>query len=76
MTALRPGASPPPVEMAIRRSVLSLSVPLSDQAQHLTRARVPTDALLGKHQVVIELDIEHAAGGLNQLDLGAGQLPA
>src|ERR1041384_272317 len=73
MTALRPGASPPPVEIAIfNRSGLSRP----DQPQHLPRLRVASDLFLGKHQLAVNRHVEDAAGGLDQLDLDAGNLPA
>src|ERR1041385_7943938 len=73
MTALRPGASPPPVEIAIfNRSGL----PRPDQPQHLPRLGVASDLLLGKHQLAVDRHVEDAAGGLDQLDLDAGNLPA
>ena len=69
MTALSPGASPPPVEMAIRISVRAL-----DQRQDLSRLRVPPERLLRKHQVTVHRHLEHPARRGHQPDLGVGDL--
>jgi len=37
---------------------------------------VASDLFLGKHQLAVNRHVEDAAGGLDQLDLDAGNLPA
>ncbi len=65
MTALRPGASPPPVVMAIRnRSALP------NQGENLSRRGMAAQGLLGEHQPPIHPDLEHPARGLDEFDLG------
>jgi hypothetical protein len=36
---------------------------------------VAPDLFLGKHHLAVDGNVEHAAGGLDQLDLDAGKLP-
>jgi|ERR1051325_9461266 hypothetical protein len=43
---------------------------LPQQPYHLTLVGVPLQRLLGKHPAAVHLDFEHAAGGLDELDLG------
>src|SRR5947209_13633460 len=66
MTALRPGASPPPVEMAIFMSAQGLL----DQPHHLARLRVPSQPLLGEHPAPVHFHLEYAARRLDELDVG------
>jgi hypothetical protein len=40
--------------------------------QDLRRLRVPAERLLGKDQVAVHCDLEDAAGGRDQPDLGVG----
>src|SRR5437660_12923924 len=68
MTALSPGASPPPVEMAIFTSTQGLL----DQPQDLARLRMAAERLLGNHPALVDFDFEHPARGLDQLHLGVG----
>jgi hypothetical protein len=69
MTALRPGASPPPVEMAIR----SLESFLPHQRKHFTGRGMTPHGPLGKDQRLIGRDIEDTAGRRNHLHLGVGK---
>src|SRR5438552_3115879 len=66
MTALSPGASPPPVEMAIFTSARGGFL---DEADDFARCRVTAECLLGEHALAVHLDLEDAAGGLDELDL-------
>jgi len=45
---------------------------LLEEVQHLTWLGVPPERLLGKDGPPVDLDLEHPAGGLDQLDLGLG----
>jgi len=69
MTALRPGASPPPVEMAIR----SLESFLPHQSNHFTGGGVAPHGPLGKDQRLVRRDVEDAAGRRNHLHFGIGK---
>src|SRR5260370_37525908 len=66
MTALRLGASPPPVEIAI----FTLSQGLLDQPQHLARLGVASQSLLGEDPAPVHIHLEYASGGLDEFDLG------
>src|SRR5260370_13826962 len=66
MTALRPGASPHPVEIAI----FTLSQGLLDQPQHLARLGVASQSLLGEDPAPVHIHLEYASGGLDEFDLG------
>jgi len=66
MTALSPGASPPPVEIAIFTSARGGFL---DEADDFARCRVSAECLLGEHALAVHLDLEDAAGGLDELDL-------
>lgn len=78
MTALRPGASPPPVEMAIlttrnpgigtRNVNLSPVAPLLDQAQDFARLGMPANRFLREHERPVHRDLEYPAGGFPELD--------
>ncbi len=67
MTAFSPGASPPPVEIAIRMSARA-----GDQLQNLPRLRVAPEGLLGVDQFTVHGDFEDAAGRRDQPDVGIG----
>jgi hypothetical protein len=43
-----------------------------DQLQNLCRLRVTAEGFLGEHEVAVHGDLEDAAGGRNQPDLGVG----
>src|SRR5512147_1216747 len=68
ITAFRPGASPPPVEMAMRMSARALN-----QLDDLPRLRVAPKGLFGEDQVSVHRDLEDAAGRGHQAHLGVGQ---
>src|SRR5690606_14044109 len=78
MTAFRPGASPPPVLSAMRRIGRCMtSLPESgtgaarrsaERVADLLPGRVAAGALLGVDQAAVAADLEHAAGGLDELD--------
>ena len=70
MTALSPGASPPPVEMAIR---IRMSALVGPDPSTSPGVRVPPAGLLGEDQLAVDLDLEHAAGRGDQPDLGVGE---
>ena len=65
MTAFKPGASPPPVEMAI----LTVSPP--DQLQHLTWLGVAPERTLGEDQISVHRHLEDTARRRHQPDLSA-----
>src|SRR5215212_10453022 len=65
MTALSPGASPPPVEISIRTSARR-----GNEAQNLPRLRVAPEGLLRERQASVHGDLEDAARGGHQPDLG------
>src|SRR3990172_274365 len=67
MTAFKPGASPPPVEMAMRMSARP-----PDQLHDLPRLRVAPQGLLGEHQVAVHGHLEDPARRRNQPDVGVG----
>src|SRR5215210_7290279 len=67
ITAFRPGASPPPVEMAIR-----MSAGTGDQRQDLPGLGVAPKGLLGKDQRAVHRDFEGTTGRRDQPDLGIG----
>jgi hypothetical protein len=69
MTALRPGASPPPVEMAIR----SLESFLPHQRNHFAGGGMAPHGPLGKDRRIVRRDIEDAARGRYHLHLGIGK---
>jgi len=68
MTAFRPGASPPPVEMAMRMS------PLREQLHDLARLRMAPLGLLREHQVSVGRHFEDAAGRWDEPDVSVGKL--
>src|SRR5512145_7732 len=69
MTAFRPGASPPPVEMAIRKTNRSVLFPgFAEQAEPLARLRVPSELPLGKHGLPVDPDLENAAAARYEHD--------
>ena len=68
MTAFSPGASPPPVEMAMRMSARA-----PDQLHDLSRLGVAPEGLLREHQLAVHRHLEDAAGGGHQPDLGVGK---
>ena len=68
MTALSPGASPPPVEMRDPHR----GPGLVDEAQHFTRLRVAAELRLLEDRHAVEHDLEPAASGWTHGDLGAG----
>jgi hypothetical protein len=49
-----------------------MSARARDQFQNLRRLRVPAEGLLGEHQLAVHGDLEDAAGGRDQPDLGVG----
>jgi hypothetical protein len=57
------------VEIAIR-----ISAGAPDHGQDLSRLRVAAERLLRKNEIAIHRDLEHAAGGLDQADLGIGKV--
>src|SRR5881396_3222718 len=66
MTALSPGASPPPVEMAIFTSARGGFL---DQADHFARCGMSAHRLFGEYALALHFDVEDPAGGLDELDL-------
>jgi len=66
MTALSPGASPPPVEMAIFTSARGGFL---DQTNDFARCGVPAGGFLGEHPFAVHFDVEDAARGFDELDL-------
>src|SRR6267143_4796731 len=66
MTALRPGASPPPVVMAI----FTLTQGLLDQPQDLARLGVASQPFLGEDPAPVHLHLEYATRGLDELHFG------
>ena len=72
MTALRPGASPPPVEMAIliaeSRSLIVAHVSLQ-QCRYLTRLGVSADCFLGEDEGAVDRNFERAPGRLLEAEL-------
>src|SRR5690349_8602686 len=78
MTALRPGASPPPVEIAIRildsYLIPSLPRPSANRSEHLARLCMATNGFLGEHWPIIYGDLESAARRRHQLYGGVGKL--
>src|SRR6266853_5598408 len=67
MTAFRPGASPPPVEMAMRMSARVL-----DQFHDLSWLRVAPESLLREYQIAVDGHFEDAARRGHQPDFGIG----
>ena len=70
MTAFRPGASPPPVEMAMRMSAWALDQSARSPPAAAWRRR----GLLREHQVAVHCHLEDSAGGRHQPDFGVGEL--
>ena len=73
MTALRPGASPPPVEIAIRKGTVRGGKGSTEmggnQPNHFSGLRMPAERLLGKHDRVIHGHFKHTAARGSQSDL-------
>src|SRR5215207_5723716 len=65
MTAFSPGASPPPVEIAMR-----ISARARDQLQNLSRLWMAPERLLREDQVSIHGNLEDTAGRRDQADVG------
>ena len=63
MTAFRPGASPPPVEIAMRMSASQVPI---DQADDLPLVGVPTDLELREHELPVDRNLERPAGRFDQ----------
>lgn len=71
ITAFKPGASPPPVEMATRMSNRPLSAADTlHELQNLTLVGVPAQLLLGKHEPAVDRNLEQSPGCLDQAHLG------
>ena len=79
ITAFSPGASPPPVEIAIRMaaagpcSVLAFLPP--NQSDDFTRLCMAARRRLGKHQPVVHGHLEPPTGRWDELDARARELP-
>src|SRR5687767_12428670 len=63
MTAFSPGASPPPVDIAMRIY----------EADDLARLRVPAQGRLRKQRRAVDGHFEHAARGADHFDLDTGE---
>ncbi len=70
MTALSPGASPPPVEMATRIALALPAASVGHQPEDLSGLRVSSQRLLGEHELAVNHDLEHAARRLDELHSG------
>src|SRR5262249_55117515 len=68
MTALSPGASPPPVEIAMRMSGFA-----PDQSQYFSRLGVASECLLGENEAAVDGHLEQPARGLDEANLGVGK---
>src|SRR5688500_8447353 len=80
MTALSPGASPPPVEIATRivssgSGILLVTPPAAppvpDQTRDLSRLGMAAQRLLGEDQLLVRPDLEHAARGRNEANVAS-----
>ena len=69
MTAFSPGASPPPVEMAMRMGHFP-PLSLLDGLEDFSGFGVAPSRLLGEHQRAVHRHLEDSTGGLDQPDLG------